>query len=114
MKTNLVKRNEFLFLFLLHPDTTKEQKYHILFNLSKTQIYAIIELLYNLKKNSNISVPRGLAKTLKEHSFLIDKLFLPHQVGVNQRYIKKHYRTIYQILLRAKRVILGIIEQSSK
>jgi hypothetical protein len=110
MKSNSVRNSELFFLFLLHSDTTKEQKYYILLNLSKKQFQALVELLYNLTQNNHIKVSGGLKQILKQHSNLLKKITSVRSVKEYKKYIKKNYRSIYKILSKTKTVIQEIVQ----
>lgn len=110
MQGRYLQKSYYFFIFLFDSNTTKEQKRCVLQNLSKYQLQAIIEVLYNLFKNKNIKYPLSLKKIINQNRSSFKEILTSKKQTVHRDFIKKHYRLIYFVLSKAKSVILQVIE----
>lgn len=110
-KYSFVKSKSFFF-FLLDPNVSREQKHYLLLNLSKLQVQAITEVLYNITKNRYIKLSPSLQKKLKRNEKLIKKLLSQPQTRLleKRRLIRKHNHLIYQIISDAKDIIFQALK----
>lgn len=110
-KYPFVKSKSFFF-FLLDPNVSREQKHYLLLNLSKLQVQAITEVLYNITKNRYIKLSPSLQKKLKRNEKLIKKLLSQPQTRLleKRRLIRKHNHLIYQIISDAKDIIFQALK----
>ena len=110
MQGGYLKQSNIFFLFLLDSNSTKEQKRFILRNLSKTQSQAVIEILYNLAKNKHIQLTPPLQRFIRKNQHLFSKIPTSKNYPVHCKFIKKHYRTIYVALFKAKNILLKVLD----
>ena len=105
-----LKQSNLFFLFLLDPNSTKEQKRFILRNLSKSQSQAVLEFLYNLSNNKHIQLNPTLQRFIKQNQHLFSKIPTSKKYTVHCKFIRKHYRTIYVALSKAKNILLQVLD----
>lgn len=110
MRTGYLQKSYSFLFFLLDSNSTKEQTRFLLQNLSKYQLQAIIEVLYNLFRNKNITLPPSLEKIIRQNQHLFDKVFTYKNYSIHRKFIQKHHRLIHLVLSKAKPLIIQVLE----
>lgn len=110
---NILKKTKYYFLFLLDSNSSKEQIHFILSNPSKIHLKAIIEVSHNLLENPHLKLTTSLKKDLSKNKRILLKLTSSRNkdLSLKRKIIRKNWQIIYQILNKAKSIILLAINQ---
>jgi len=109
-----LKQGKSFFNFIFDKNTSKEQIRFILCNPTPTHLQSIIEVVYNLLENNFIKVPLSVERKLKQHSHFLSTFILLKErkkLTLPKKILRKHFRLIFFILYKSKKLISRALDQ---
>lgn len=106
-----LKVSEAFFNFLFDKNTTRLQIRFILVKAAPIHLKSIVEIVFNLLENKLLKLPLSVKRDLKGNKRILAKFTSSKNLSVPQKVLETHYRLIFSILQKSKRIIFEAIHQ---